>query len=133
MSAIREKPEAGKILLTTKDYPVVVDTLGCPRTWLRANPRAAEALTKSWFEALEMIKKEPAKSNELMGAAVKQTGEQFAKSAGFIAWQDREANKKFFAGEIARFSKEAADLLLENNVIRGIPDIDTLHETSYLK
>jgi len=133
MSAIREKPEAGKILLTTKDYPVVVDTLGCPRTWLRANPRAAEALTKSWFEALDMIKKEPAKSNEIMGAAVKQTGEQFAKSASFIAWQDRGANQKFFAGEIARFSKEAAELLLENNVIRGIPDIDTLHETAYLK
>lgn len=133
MSAIREKPESGKILLTTKDYPVVVDTLGCPRNWLRANPKAAEALTKSWFEALEMIKKEPAKSNELMGSAVKQTGEQFAKSATFIAWQDRAANQKFFAGEIAKFSKEAADLLLENNVIRSIPDIDTLHETSYLK
>ena len=133
MSAIREKPEAGKILLTTKDYPVVVDTLGCPRPWLRANPKAAEALTKSWFEALDMIKKDPAKSNELMGSAVKQTGEQFAKSATFIAWQDRAANQKFFAGEIAKFSKEAAELLLENNVIRSIPDIDTLHETAYLK
>ena len=133
MSAIREKPEAGKILLTTKDYPVVVDTLGCPRNWLRANPQAAEALTKSWFEALEMIKKDPAKSNELMGSAVKQTGEQFAKSATFIAWQDREANRKFFGGEIAKFSRESADLLLENNVIRAIPDIDTLHETTYLK
>lgn len=133
MSAIREKPEAGKILLTTKDYPVVVDTLGCPRNWLRANPKAAEAITKSWFEALDMIKKEPAKSNEIMGAAVKQTGDQFAKSAGFIAWQDRAANQKFFAGEIARFSKEAADLLLENNVIRSIPDIDTLHETAFIK
>ena len=133
MSAIRDKPEAGKILLTTKDYPVVVDTLGCPRAYLRANPKVGEALTKSWFEALEMIKKEPVKSNEIMGAAVKQTGEQFAKSASFIAWQDLGANKKFFAGEIARFSKEAADLLLENNVIRSIPDIDTLHETSYLK
>jgi len=133
MSAVRDKPEAGKILLTTKDYPVVVDTLGCPRGFLRSNPKVAEALTRSWFEALEMIKKEPAKSNEIMGAVVKQTGEQFAKSAAFIAWQDRDANRKFFAGEIAKFSKEAADLLLENNVIRGIPDIDTLHETAYLK
>ena len=133
MSAIRDKPEAGKILLTTKDYPIVVDTFGCPRNWLRANSKTAEALVKSWFEALDMIKREPAKSNELMGSAVKQTGEQFAKSASFITWQDREANRRFFAGEIAKFSREAADLLLENNVIRGIPDIDTLHETTYLK
>jgi NitT/TauT family transport system substrate-binding protein len=132
LSAIRDKPEAGKILLTTRDYPVVVDTLGCPRSFLRANPKAAEALTRSWFEALEMIKKEPAKSNEIMGAAVKQTGEQFARSATFIAWQDRTANRQFFSGEIARFSREAAELLLENGVIRNIPDIDTLHETTYL-
>ncbi|MDB5802757.1 MAG: transporter permease [Betaproteobacteria bacterium] len=132
LSAVRDKPEAGKILLTTKDYPVVVDTLGCPRSFLRANPKAAEALTRSWFEALEMTKKEPAKTNEIMGAAVKQTGEQFAKSATFITWQDRAANKQFFAGEIARFSRDAAELLLENGVIRGIPDIDTLHETTYL-
>jgi len=133
LSAIRDKPEAGKILLTTKDYPVVVDTLGCPRAFLRANPKAGEALTRSWFEALEMARKEPAQSNIIMGAAVKQTAEEFAKSSTFITWQDRAANKRFFAAEIARFSRDAADLLLENGVIRSIPDIDTLHETTYLR
>ena len=133
MSAVRDNPNAGKILLTTKDYPVVVDTFGCPRAFIRRNPKAVQAMVKSWFEALEMIKKEPAKSNQIMGAAVKQSGEQFAKSAAFIAWQDREANQKFFAGEIATFSKEAAELLLENNVIRAIPDIGTLHETTFLR
>jgi NitT/TauT family transport system substrate-binding protein len=64
---------------------------------------------------------------------VKQSGEQFARSATFITWQDRAANRQFFAGEIARFSREAAELLLENGVIRSIPDIDTLHETTYLR
>ena len=133
MSAIRDKPEAGKILLTTKDYPIVVDTFGCPRNYIRQNPKLVQAMVNSWFEALELMKREPAKSNEIMGAAVKQTGEQFAKSSTFIAWQDRAANRKFFAGEIDRFSKEAAELLLENGVIRAIPDIGTLHETSFLK
>ena len=133
MSAVRDKPEAGKILATTKDYPVVVDTFGCPRTFLRANPKAVEAMVKSWYEALDMIKKEPAKSYEIMGSAVKQTGEQFAKSAQFIAWQDPAASRKFFATEIGPFSKDAADLLLENNVIRSIPDLNTLHETTFLK
>ena len=133
LSAIRDNPNTGKILLTTKDHPVVVDTFGCPRTFVRQNPKLVQAMVNSWFEALELLKKEPAKSNEIMGAAVKQTGEQFARSASFIAWQDREANKKFFAGEIATFSKEAAELLLENGVIRGIPDIGTLHETTFLR
>ena len=132
MSAIRDKPEAGKILLTTKDYPIVVDTLGCPRNYIRQNPKLVQAMVNSWFEALDLMKREPAKSNEIMGAAVKQTGEQFARSSKFIAWQDRAANRKFFAGEIGSFSKEAADLLLENGVIRAIPDIGTLHETTFL-
>ena len=133
MSAIRDKPEAGKILLTTKDYPIVVDTLGCPRNYIRQNPKLVQGMVNSWFEARDLMKRDPARSNGIMGAAVKQTGEQFAKSAAFIAWQDRAANRKFFAGEIATFSKEAAELLLENGVIRGIPDIGTLHETSFLK
>ena len=47
--------------------------------------------------------------------------------------QDREANRKFFSGEIGTFSKEAAELLLENNVIRAIPDVGTLHETTFLR
>jgi NitT/TauT family transport system substrate-binding protein len=47
-----------------------------------------------------MIKADPAKSNEIMGAAVKQSGEQFAKSSSFLRWQDKAANQKFFAGEL---------------------------------
>jgi NitT/TauT family transport system substrate-binding protein len=133
MSAVRDKPDAGKILATTKDYPIVIDTFGCPRNYLRANPKVAEAIVKSWYEALEMIKTDPAKSNEIMGAAVKQTGEQFAKSSQFIAWQTRDQARAFFDKEIGTFSKEAAELLLENGVIRAIPDIGTLHETTFIK
>ena len=43
------------------------------------------------------------------------------------------ANRTFFAGEIGTFSKEAAELLLENGVIRAVPDIGTLRETGFLK
>ena len=70
-------------------------------------------MVDSYFEALEMIKKDPTKSYEIMGADVKQTGEEFAKSAAYLRWQDKAANQKFFAGEIQAFSREAADLLLE--------------------
>ena len=76
-------------------------------------------MVNSYFEALEMIKKEPAKSYEIMGADVKQTGEEFAKSAAYLRWQDKAANQKFFAGEIQAFSKEAADLLLEVGIIKA--------------
>ena len=60
-----------------------------------------------------MIKAEPKKSFEIMGADVKQSGEAFESSQKYLRWQDRAANQKFFAGEHAQFSKEAADLLME--------------------
>jgi NitT/TauT family transport system substrate-binding protein len=64
---------------------------------------------------------------------VKQTGEQFEKSQSFLRWQDRAANQKFFAGEHAAFSKEAADLLLSAGIIRQIPDLSRLADTRFIK
>ena len=75
LSAVRDKPESGKIIATTLDYPMVMDTLGCTPKFISENPKAVKAMVDSYFEALEMIKKDPAKSNEIMGADVKQTGE----------------------------------------------------------
>lgn len=133
LSAVRAKPEAGKIIATTLDYPMVMDTFGCAPKFLAENGKAAKALADSYFEAVEMIKKDPAKSYEIMGADVKQTGEAFGKSAAFLRWQDKAANQKFFAGEHAQFTKEAADLLLEAGVIKAIPDLTKLADTSFIK
>jgi hypothetical protein len=68
-----------------------------------------------------MIKADPKKSFEIMGADVKQSGEAFEKSQAYLRWQDRAANQKFFAGEHAQFSKEAADLLLAAGIIKADP------------
>jgi NitT/TauT family transport system substrate-binding protein len=133
LSTVRANPAAGKILATTLDYPMVMDTVGCAPTWLKTNAKAAQALTNSYFEAIEMIKADPAKSNEIMGAAVKQSGEQFAKSSAYLRWQDKAANQKFFAGELQAFSKEAAELLLEIGIIKQIPNIDDIIDTSFIK
>jgi NitT/TauT family transport system substrate-binding protein len=133
LSAVRAKPEAGKIIATTLDYPMVMDTFGCTPKFLAENPKAAKALADSYFDAVEMIKKEPKKSFEIMGADVKQSGEQFEASAKYLRWQDRAANQKFFAGEHQQFSKEAADLLKEIGIIKAAPDMGKLADTRFLK
>ncbi|MCC6249220.1 MAG: ABC transporter substrate-binding protein [Rubrivivax sp.] len=133
LSAVRAKPEAGKIIATTLDYPMVMDTFGCTPKFLADNPKAAKALADGYFDALEMIKKDPKKSFEIMGADVKQTAEAFEKSQAFLRWQDRSANQKFFAGEHAAFSKEAAELLLEVGIIKAIPDLSKLADTRFIK
>jgi len=133
LSTVRAAPDKGKIIATTLDYPMVMDTFGCTPKFLKENPKAAKALADGYFDAVAMIKAEPKKSFEIMGADVKQTGEAFEKSQAYLRWQDREANQKFFAGEHAAFSKEAAELLLEAGIIRAIPDLSKLADTRFLK
>jgi NitT/TauT family transport system substrate-binding protein len=133
LGAVRAKPEAGKIIATTLDYPMVMDTFGCTPKFLAENPKAAQGLANAYFDALEMIKAEPKKSFEIMGADVKQSGEQFEASQKYLRWQDRAANQKFFAGEHAAFSKEAADLLLEIGIIKSLPDMGKLADTRFIK
>ena len=133
LSTVRAKPEAGKIIATTLDYPMIMDTFGCTPKFLQENPKAAKALADAYFAALDMIKSEPKKSFEIMGADVKQSGEAFEKSQAYLRWQDKAANQKFFAAEHAAFSKEAADLLLEIGSIKALPDMKALADTSFIK
>jgi NitT/TauT family transport system substrate-binding protein len=133
LSTVRAAPQAGKIIATTLDYPMVMDTFGCTPKFLNENPKAAKALADSYFEAIEMIAKDPKKSFEIMGADVKQSAEQFEASQKYLRWQDRAANKAFFAGPHLQFSKEAADLLLEIGIIKQIPDLTTLADTRFIQ
>ncbi len=133
LSSVRAEPDKGKIIATTLDYPAVMDTFGCTPAFLKENPEAAQALANSYFEALEMIASDKDKSYEIMGADVKQSGEDFGKSAANLEWQDKAANQKFFESTFKTFSEEAADLLLTMGVIKEKPDLSNLADTSYIK
>ena len=133
LSTVRSNPQAGKIIATTLDYPMIMDTFGCTPKFIADNPKAVQAIVNSYFEAVDMIAKEPAKSFEIMGADVKQTGAQFEASQKYLRWQDKAANQKFFAGEFQQFSKEAAELLLEIGIIKSVPDLTTIVDTQFIK
>ena len=133
LSNIRANPQAGKIIATTLDYPMIMDTFGCTPRFLEENPKAAQALADSYFEALDMIGQDQAKAFEIMGADVRQTGEAFGNSARFLRWQDRAANKAFFGGEWQAFSREAGELLLELGIIKAMPDLAAIVDTRFLR
>ena len=133
LSSVRDKPEAGKIIATTLDYPMIMDTVGCTPKFIAENPKAAKALADGYFDALDMIRTQQAKAYEIMGADVKQSGEAFGKSASYLRWQDRDANRKFFSGELQQFSKEAAEVLLDAGIIKTVPNIDTIIDASFVK
>lgn len=133
LSQVRNAPNSGKILLTTLDYPCVVDMVAFQPDYIKKNPKVVQGVVNGFFDALEMIKKEPDKSHEIMGAKVKQTGPDFAKSASYIAWQDKAANQAYFKGELQAFMKEAADIQLEVGVIKKIPDLKPMVDDSFIK
>ncbi|MEY4212996.1 MAG: ABC transporter substrate-binding protein [Burkholderiaceae bacterium] len=133
LSAVRAKPEAGKIIATTLDYPMIMDTFGCTPKFLAEQPKAAKALADAYFDSLAMIKAEPQKSFGIMGADVKQSAEAFEKSQSYLRWQDRAANLKFFAGEHLAFSKKAAEILLEAGIIKSVPDLGKLADTRFIQ
>jgi NitT/TauT family transport system substrate-binding protein len=134
LSLVRNKPESGKLIMDSLMLPVVFDSFGCTPKFIKENPKAVQALVDSYFQALDMIKADKTKAFTIMGADVKQSAEQFEASQAKIKWADREANKKFFAGEIQAFNKDAAALLLEIGVIKQAPaNLDSLYDTSFLK
>ena len=133
MSQVRGRADQGKILVTTKEYPVVIDTLAFKPDFIKKNPKAVQAVVDSFFEALTMIQKEQAKAYELMGSAVKQTGAQFGGSAQFIQWQDKKANQVYFAKESMEFAKTAGDILQSNRVITKLPDYKAMQDTAFIK
>ncbi len=132
LSSVRDKPDQGHILATTLDYPMVLDSVGCSPKFLDANPGAAKALAESYFEALDYMKANEKKSDEIMGADVKQSGDEFADSAKYLRWVGREDNKTFFASEFGTFSNTAADLLAQIGTIKQKPDMTQLYDPSAL-
>src|SRR6185295_15462022 len=126
LSTVRDKPEAGKIIATTLDYPMVMDTFGCTPKFINENPKLVQALVNGYFDAVDMIRAEPKKSFEIMGAVVKQTGEQFEKSQSYLRWQDRPPNPKFFARHPQAVSPQAARPSPEPGNNQAVPDTSTI-------
>src|SRR5207302_1630266 len=64
LSSVRDKPEAGKIIATTLDYPMIMDTFGCTPKFINEQPKLVQAMVDGYFDAVELIRKEPKPSFE---------------------------------------------------------------------
>jgi NitT/TauT family transport system substrate-binding protein len=134
MSGALKEVKDGRILISSKETPgIIIDTVAFQPDFIKQNPKAVKAVVDSWFEALELIKKEAAESNKIMGADVKQSGDDFAKSAALVTWYDRQLNQEYFAKTMSPFMKEAAEILLATGVIKRMPDLAPLADGSFVK
>jgi NitT/TauT family transport system substrate-binding protein len=131
--ALKSVPDA-KILVSSKETPgVIIDTLAFQPDFIKKNPNAVKGVIAGWFEALDFIKQNPAEANRIMGADVKQSGEDFAKSAALVTWYDRTANQAYFEKTMQPFMKDATEILLGSGVIKKAPDLAPLADGSFVK
>lgn len=133
LSSIRNDPSSGRILVTTVDYPIVVDTLAFPTAEVPRQRENIQKMVAAFFEALDMIKSQPQEAYRIMGERVNQTAEAFGNSARFIEWQDKAMNQAYMANGLPQFMQEAADIQLEANVIRQRANLSTLLDTSFIR
>jgi NitT/TauT family transport system substrate-binding protein len=133
LSEIRKMPaDKGHVLVTSIDYPVIMDTLALQPAFIAKNPEAVAALVKGWFDALDMIAKEPDRSFAIMGKRVNQSAADFKASAAFIEWQDKARNQAIFRDMMPQFMKDASAILLEAGVIRSQPDLSKLFDPRFV-
>lgn len=124
--------DKGRILATTLDYPCIVDTLAFQPAFIQANPEAVRRVVKSWFDAVEMIKREPDRSYEIMGRKVNQTGEQFKASAQYIEWLDQAKNQEYVRKGLPEFQRKALEVQKDSGVVRQNVDLSKLLDTRFL-
>lgn len=124
--------DQGRILATTLDYPCIVDTLAFQPAFIQANPEAVRRVVKSWFDAVEMIKREPDRSYEIMGRKVNQTGEQFKASAQYIEWLDQAKNQEYVRKGLPEFQRKALEVQKDSGVVRQNVDLSKLLDTRFL-
>ena len=124
--------DKGRILATTLDHPCIVDTLAFQPAFIERNPEAVRRVVKSWYEAVEMIRREPERSHEIMGRKVNQGAEQFKASARYIEWLDQEKNREYVASGLPEFMRKALVVQREAGVLRQDVDLPKLLDTRFL-
>jgi NitT/TauT family transport system substrate-binding protein len=124
--------DKAKVLATTLDYPCIVDTLAFQPAFIAANPEAVKRVVNSWFDAVEMIGREPDRSFEIMGKRVNQSAEAFKASAGFIEWMDAAKNKDYVARGLPEFQQKALLVQRETGVVRQDVDLSKLLDTRFV-
>src|SRR5262249_41334408 len=118
ISQVRAKPETGRVLASTTDYPVICDTLAFQPAFIKNNRQTVAAIVAGWFDALAMIKAEPDKSYGIMGASVKQSAAEFKESAEYIEWIDRKLNQDLMNGFLQDLAHTATQIQIEAGVIK---------------
>jgi NitT/TauT family transport system substrate-binding protein len=112
---------------------VIIDTLAFQPDWVAKNKKAVQGIVNGWFDALATIKADPKKAYQIMGADVKQSGDEFADSAKYLEYIDRAGNQQQMTSTLPDMLKTATEVQLEAGVIKQTPNLQALVDPEFVK
>lgn len=110
----------GHVLFDSRKIPnEIVDVLITKKSYADNNPQLLSRLIDGYFNALELMKKEPDKSIEEMARYEHVSAEEYKRSLAGIHIPNREENKTLLRGKNSKLKKTAEQLLqfMKNNHI----------------
>lgn len=119
LSDLMDDAEEGSVLLSSADYPVIVDMLAVAPDLATDQPATVDALVRGWFAALQRIESSPE------DAAREPRPET-------VEWPDGQANQAFFEDDLEGLLERAATILEQAGVIESRPDLDAMVDTSFV-
>ncbi len=132
LSQLRETPARIGVLITGRDLPVVLDGLALAPALVAQRPEVAQAVVDGVFEALAALRAEPERAAAIIAQRLNQAPESFIAAARTLQWLERADNRAWFAGPMARFLAEAADVLHASAAIERVPELALLADARFL-
>lgn len=94
LSEALDEVEGAHTVVTSKDYPdTISDSLVVNTAFAEENPDIVEAVAECWYEAIDFMKENPEKANELMASGFEEvTAEDIANDINGLEFIGREEN-----------------------------------------
>ena len=133
------KLKGSKELFSSKEFPgAASDHLVLTRKFVDANPTQVQAMVDSWFDALEFIKTNPDRANEIMAKRAGVTVEEYKGYAEGTKILSIEENLKSFEegkdwASMKYASREFSKFLINFGLTKTAPNIEKLFDDRFIK
>ena len=127
----------GKVLITSRDYPeTIVTTMTFDAKVVDSRPDDVQKVIAAYFDAVEYTKANPQKAYTIMGKAEGVSAEEFASHVDGIKYLDLASNAELFGansdGRIYSTAQEIGAFLLDNGVIKTLPDVQKMLTSQFV-
>lgn len=128
----------GYTLMDSKASPgVIVDTFAMKKDFIKANPKAAQAIVDGWYDALDYLKENPEDAIAIMAKHLGEKPDDLKKEMQDVTFYDEAGNKTYFGtkdnpGDFYKIMKIASDLWLEVKLIEKPVDPANIIDGSFL-